>query len=308
MLSQFKIGHYTNTELATGCTVIIPPETNVSSAAARGASPGSREYALLSPKRKIERISALVLTGGSAYGLNSAHGVMEAMAAEGKGYQTNYGVVPIIPAAVLFDKNIGSSNAYPTNEDAIQAYHSASFNNLQMGNIGAGTGATVGKWRGMEHAMKGGLGIATVEHLGITVTAITVVNAVGDVLNYDGTILAGAFDAQGFLADGHPFIHWDQLQIGLAENTVLSAVLTNAKITKQQAHFLAERAHHGIARRVEPSHTGYDGDICFVVSSAQIPANLDLTASLVVHAVEDSIINGVKEAATLHNIKGLHGA
>ncbi len=308
MLSKFKIGHFTDPKQATGCTVIIPPENNVSSAAARGASPGSREYALLSPKRKIERISALVLTGGSAFGLNCAHGIMEAMAAEGKGYQTNYGMVPIVPAAVIFDKNIGSAEAFPSAENAFQAYQAATFNNRQMGNVGAGTGATVGKWRGMDHAMKGGLGIATAEHMGIKATAVTVVNAVGDILDYDGTILAGAYDKKGFLAKDHPFIHWDQLQIGLAENTVLSAVLTNAQITKQQAHFLAERAHHGIARRVEPSHTGYDGDICFVISSAQVPANLDLTASLVVHAVEASIINGVKEAASLHHIKGLQGA
>ena len=308
MLTEFKIGHYTNPQQATGCTVIIPPERNVSSAAARGASPGSREYALLSPKRKIERISALVLTGGSAFGLNGAHGVMEAMAAENKGYQTQYGRVPIVPSAVIFDKNMGSAQAFPTQQDAIQAYEKATFNNRQMGNVGAGTGASVGKWYGMDHAMKGGLGIASVEHLGIKVTAVTVVNAVGDILDFNGAILAGAYDDHGFLADGHPFIHWDQLQIGLAENTVLSAVLTNAQITKQQAHFLAERAHHGIARRVEPSHTGYDGDICFVCSSARVPADLDLTASLVVHAVEASIINGIKEAATLHHIKGLKKA
>jgi L-aminopeptidase/D-esterase-like protein len=306
MLNTFKIGHQTDLDRATGCTVIIPPEQNVASAAARGASPGSREYALLSPKRKIERISALVLTGGSAFGLNCAHGVMETMAAEGKGYQTNFGMVPIVPAAVIFDKNIGSSDAFPSAEDAVLAYQSARFNNDQSGNVGVGTGATVGKWRGMDHAMKGGLGIATVEHMGIKVTAVTVVNAVGDILDYDGSILAGAYNEQGFLAEGNPYIHWDELQIGLAENTVLSAVLTNAQITKQQAHFLAERAHHGIARRVEPSHTGYDGDICFVISSAQVPASLDLTAGLVVHAVEESIINGVKQASTLHQIKGLH--
>ena len=305
MLSRFKIGHSSDLEKATGCTVIIPPKNNVTSAAARGASPGSREYALLSPKRKISRINALVLTGGSAFGLNGAHAVMEALAEQGSGYQTNFGPVPIVPAAVIFDKNIGDSKAYPKAEQARQALAEASFNNTQMGNVGAGSGATVGKWRGMDFALKGGIGIAEQRSNGVKVAVLTVVNAVGDVLDRDGTILAGALTEDGtFAAEGNPFIRWEEEpKVGLAENTVLTVVLTNAVLSKQQAHFIAERAHHGIARRIEPSHTSYDGDISFVISTPEIEANLDLLAVLTVAAVEESIINGVKNAEALCGVR-----
>jgi len=304
MLSRFKIGHYSDLQNATGCTVIIPPKNNVTSAAARGASPGSREYALLSPKRKISRIDALVLTGGSAFGLNCAHAVMEALAEQGSGYQTNFGPVPIVPAACIFDKNMGSSNAYPAAEQARQALAEASFNNFTMGNAGAGTGASIGKWRGMEFALKGGIGIAEKSSNGVKAAALTVVNAVGDVLDWNGTILAGAAEKDGtFLAAENPFIRWEKVQVGLAENTVLTVVMTNAVLSKQQAHFIAERAHHGIARRIEPSHTSYDGDISFVLSSMEIEAHLDLLAALTVAAVEESIINGIKNAEALCGVR-----
>lgn len=297
MLTRFKIGHFSDLEKGTGCTVILPPQNNVTSAAARGASPGSREYALLSPKRKISRIDALVLTGGSAFGLNCAHAVMEALAERGCGYQTNFGPVPIVPAAVIFDKNIGDPAAYPGAEEARQALESAAFNNYRMGNVGAGSGATVGKWRGMDFALKGGIGITEKSSDDLKVTALTVVNAVGDVLDRDGKILAGAAEKDGhFLAAENPLIRWKNPRVGLAENTVLTVIMTNALLTKQQAHFIAERAHHGIARRIEPSHTSYDGDISFVISSGEIETDIDLPALLTVAAVEESIINGIKKA------------
>jgi len=304
MLTRFKIGHYTDLEKATGCTVIIPPENNVTSAAARGASPGSREYALLSPKRKISQVNAIVLTGGSAFGLNCAHGVMEGLKESDIGYQTNYGIVPIVPAAVIFDKNLGDAAAYPTGENAKLALKEAQYENWLVGNVGAGTGASVGKWRVMPYAIKGGTGIAQKVHNGVRALALTVVNAVGDILDYDRKILAGALLENGsFAAADNPFIHWDAVKIGLAENTVLTVVMTNAILAKQQAHFIAERAHHGIARRIEPSHTNYDGDISFVSSSQEVEANLDLLSALVVSAVEESVINGIKSAETLLGVR-----
>ena len=306
MLNQFKIGHFTDHKALTGCTVIVPPAGNVTSAVARGASPGSREYALLSPKRKIQSVNAIVLTGGSAYGLNAAHGVMEALAADGIGYETNFGLVPIVPAAVIFDKNIGQAAAYPKPDNASDAYRAAKYNNLLQGNVGVGCGATVGKYRGMELAMKGGLGIGQATHGPVKVAALTVVNAVGDVLAGDSTILAGARLAQGgFVATDEPFSHWDQLQIGLAENTVLSIVMTNARLGKQQVHFVADRAHHGIARRIEPSHTNYDGDICFACATGEVKAVVDLVSTLAVAAVETSILNAVQEAETVAGVPAL---
>jgi len=304
MLEMFKVGHYTDLKRATGCTVIIPPQKNMTSAAARGASPGSREYALLSPKRKIGQLNALVLTGGSAFGLNTAHGVMEALVEKAQGYETNFGLVPIVPAAVIYDKNIGDASVFPTAQNAVDAVNGAVFHNNKMGNVGAGTGATIGKWRGMDHAIKGGIGIADKEYDNVKVTALTVVNAVGDVIDKDGSILAGAAASDGtFLAKDDPFSRWDDSRIGLAENTVLTAVMTNVILSKQQAHFIAERAHHGIARRIEPSHTGYDGDISFTISSLQVEAKVDLLAMLVVAAVEESIINGIKNAESLCGVR-----
>ena len=182
MLAQFKIGHFTNLSTGTGCTVILPPAKNITSACVCGASPGTRELALLAPNKKISSIDALVLTGGSAFGLGCAHGVMENLAAQNVGYETKFGVVPIVPAAVIFDKNIGDPNAYPTAEDALLALQDASYDNRSMGNVGAGTGATIGKWMGMPAATKAGIGIADLERDGIKVSVLTVVNAVGDVL------------------------------------------------------------------------------------------------------------------------------
>ena len=306
MLSKFKIGHYTNIENGTGCTVIIPPEKNVTSAAVRGASPGTRELALLSPERKINNIHALVLTGGSAFGLNSAHGVMEELAAQKIGYQTNYGVVPIIPAAVIFDRNLGNPQAYPGAEHGRQALQSAIYNNEAEGNIGAGCGASVGKWRGMDFAMKSGIGLAHKHYGQIKVTALTVVNAAADILDEEGRLLAGAVDENGkFLAGRNPLARFDRPSVGMAENTVLTALFTNAMVTKQQAHYLAERAHHGIARRVDPSHTSYDGDVAFVIASIQEKADLDLVATMVVAAVEESILKGVRQAQSLFGLKSV---
>jgi len=306
MLDLFKIGHFTDIENGTGCTVIIPPEENVTSASAKGASPGTREFALLSPKRKIGKINALVLTGGSAFGLNCAHGVMESLAAKNIGYQTNFGIVPIVPAAVIFDKNIGRQDAYPKTQDAQSALKSAAFNNFAQGNEGAGTGASVGKWRGIDYAMKSGLGIGIAEYKNIRVTALSVVNAAADILDKQGRILAGAVNNDGsFIAENNRFSRFDRTEVGMAENTVLTAVFTNTIISKQQAYHLAERAHFGIARRVEPSHTSYDGDISFVISTPQEKADLDLTASMIVAAVEESVLNGVREAESLYRLKSV---
>jgi len=308
MLDKYKIGHFTDLSKGTGCTVIVPPANNIASACVRGASPGTRELALLAPDKKVSRIDALVLTGGSAFGLGCAHGVMEALAKQNTGYETKYGVVPIVPAAVIFDKNIGDPKAYPTNENAEQALRQAKFSNDVMGSIGAGTGATIGKWLGMESAMKAGIGISNLKRDKISVSVLTVVNAVGDVIGYDGNIMAGAIDPNGnFYARDDSLLRWQESKMGMSANTVLSAVMINAKITKQQAYFLAERAHYGIARRIDPSHTSFDGDVVFVISSPQIETNIDLLSSMIVKSVEESIIKSVKHAKSLFGIKSYQG-
>ena len=304
MLNKVKIGHFTDIEQATGCTVIVPPAGNICSACAFGAAPGTRELALLQPDKKIQEIHALLLTGGSAFGLNAAHGLMEQLAGQKIGFKTSYGYVPIVPAAVIFDKNIGNPDVFPTGEHARQAYLQAHFNNQAQGNVGAGTGATVGKWAGLASAMKSGLGLAEIQFNGASVLALTVVNAVGDVLDSNGNILAGAIDRNGrFLADNGKKNRWLAPKVGMGQNTVLSAVFTNFKFTKSQLHYLAKRVHLAIARRIEPSHTSFDGDVSFVCTIPQIEISIDLASMLIMTAVEQSIENSVKYCKTLHGFK-----
>ncbi len=304
MLSQFKIGHYTNSDSATGCTVILPPDDVVASASVRGASPGTRELELLSPKRKISSIQALLLTGGSAFGLNAAQGVVEYLEERNIGYKTHYGIVPIVPAAVIFDLNIGDAKVRPTAADARLAAENAKYNNRMMGNIGAGTGATVGKWNGIERAMKGGLGISEITHGALKVAVVAVVNAVGDVIDKNGKILAGAIDVNNrFIANDNPHIRWGKPDVGLVENTVLCAVMTNAAVSKQQAHYLADRAHNGIARRIDPAHTSYDGDVTFVLAKPEKDADIDVISSMTVEAVEIAILEAVKNADPVFGFK-----
>lgn len=304
MLNRIKIGHFTDVQNATGCTVLIPPMGNICAACAFGAAPGTRELALLQPDKKIQEIHALVLTGGSAFGLNSAHGLMEQLAANKIGFRTDYGYVPIIPAAVIFDKNIGDPNAFPTGEDARKAYSEACFYNRAQGNIGAGTGATVGKWAGIEYAMKSGLGLAEIVFNGARVLVLTVLNAVGDVLDSKGNILAGAIDQNGhFLAETGKEKRWLSPKVGMAENTVLTAIFVNFKFSKSQLHYLAKRAHLAIARRLEPSHTSFDGDVSFVCSLPEKEIPIDLASSLIMNAVEQSIENSVRTCKSLHGFK-----
>ncbi|HGY54682.1 MAG TPA: peptidase S58 family protein [Caldithrix abyssi] len=305
MPTGFKIGHYTDTEGITGCTVILPPQSNITSASVRGGAPGTRELALLSPEKKITGVTAVLLTGGSAFGLGAAQGVVEALAEQGVGYLTNYGVVPIVPAAVIFDKNIGDPNVYPKAENARAAIRAAKENNTANGNVGAGTGATVGKWSGIEQAMKGGLGLARLEQGDLWLEALTVVNAVGDVLDVDGTILAGARDTQGgFPGQNRPLVYRDKPQVGLADNTVLTVLMTNARINKLQAYILADKAHFGIARRIEPSHTSYDGDTAFAIAHPQVECDIDMLTAMGIKAVEASIIDAVKAARSLGGVTG----
>ena len=304
MLNHFKIGHFNDNTGGTGCTVIVPPRDNIAAACVRGASPGTRELVLLAPDKKVNRVDAIVLTGGSAFGLGCAQGVMEALADQNIGYETKFGVVPIVPAAVIFDKNVGDSKAYPKPEDALSAYKNAIYNNKAMGCIGAGTGATIGKWKGLQSAMKAGIGLAEMEMDEIKVSVLTVINAVGDVIGFDGKILAGAVNSDGmFFAKNNSLARSKETQLGMSANTVLTTIMMNVKVNKQQAYFIAERAHYGIARRIDPSHTSFDGDVAFVVSIPEKSTDIDFVSHMVVKAVEESIINGIKASKNMFGIK-----
>jgi L-aminopeptidase/D-esterase-like protein len=302
-MNSFKIGHYTDLKRGTGCTVILCPEDTTASGYARGVSPGTREFALLSPFRKVEQINALFLTGGSAFGLDAAAGIMRYLGEKNIGYHTVLRPIPIVPAAVIYDLPVLDVNAYPGSDDAYWACTHALDFPTDQGNIGAGTGATVGKWAGVEYMMKGGLGYSVINYDMIEVMAVSVVNAVGDVIDSNGKILTGAYSGEKFLAEQSPKSRWQPRSPGFGENTVLVALMFNCQLSKLELYYLSERAHNGIVRTIIPSHTRYDGDVVFSMSKGSVTADLDLLTEIAIEATQQSIINGVKEAEQLGGIK-----
>ena len=271
------VGHYTDREKATGCTVILCPEGAVASVDVRGGSPGTRETDLLRPGYTVEEIHGILLTGGSAFGLEAAGGVMRYLAQNGHGYRTSVRPVPIVPAAVIFDLGVGDSLAYPTAEAAYQACLEAQDGPVTEGSVGAGTGATVGKATGVGYSTKGGLGSYSARlPNGRTVAALVVVNALGDVVDPgDGHVLAGTRQPQGGFADSSLL-----LKAGFVRgappptaNTIIGVVATDAPLSRGQAYRVAQMAQDGIARVVRPSHTLFDGDTIFVIAAPGIGLN-----------------------------------
>jgi L-aminopeptidase/D-esterase-like protein len=295
--SGFSIGHWTDPAALTGCTVILCPPHTMGGCEVRGASPGSRETDLLASERTMQEVHALLLAGGSAFGLAAADGVMRFLEEQGKGYATPWARVPIVPAAVVFDLNIGSPSVRPGPEAGHAACLAARPDDFRQGNVGAGTGASVGKWAGGEGRMKGGLGIASMTVRGFTVSAVAVVNAVGDVLDSAGRVIAGAMEKEGgWKADRDPLRTFVRPVPLRNTNTTLTAVLTDARLDKVDANRVARRAHNGYARAVRPVHTSYDGDAVFVLSAGGADAPLDLVAEAAAEVTEQAIRNGVLQA------------
>jgi L-aminopeptidase/D-esterase-like protein len=307
-ITEFRIGHYTDNVNITGCTVLLCPDNNRASCYISGAAPGSRETALLSPQKKMPGVQAILLTGGSAFGLAAAQGVVQYLEEKRIGYHTPFGVVPIVPAAVIFDLNIGNPDIRPVAENAYEACRSASAGNMEMrGSIGAGTGATVGKWSGIMNAMKGGLGIAKISVGGAWVQAAAVTNPVGDIIDEGGRIIAGAWSKDtGFLAAGGPEARWRTSAAGMIQNTVLCIVMTNVKLDKMQTYLLAKRAHNGLARTIIPANTSYDGDAIFAISGGEVDFNPDIVNDMSAEAVRRAILDGVKSAEGLGGVRSLN--
>ncbi len=296
----FKVGHYTDKKNITGCTVILCSPKTTASCYICGSAPGSRETALLSPEKKINEIHALLITGGSAFGLGAAQGIMNYLEENNQGYKTGFGVVPIVPAAVIYDLNIGNPKARPGIDNAYQACIDAKDDFALEGSIGAGTGATVGKWAGISGGMKSGLGLATLELKDAWVTALTVVNAVGDIVKENGEIVAGALDNDGkFMAEKHHNNRWNKPQIGFSENTVICALLTNVSMTKLECNIFARRAQNGLARAVIPASTSYDGDAIFTLSTCTTESDLEIIYELGTETLRRSIISAVEKAESL---------
>ena len=288
----FRVGHWTADNGSTGCTVILPPPDNVASYDVRGSSPGSRELASLDVERQRTEIHGLVFTGGSAFGLAAADGAMRWLEEHGIGFKTPIATIPIVPAAVIFDPSAGDATSRPDAGAGYTACEAAAEGAVATGRVGAGAGATVGKWTGLEHLVPGGLGIATASDDDLEVGALAVVNPIGDVYNDDGTVLAGSTGSEKKFRPppAQPETGW---------NTVLVVVTTLARLSKVDVHFLAQRASDGVTRAVKPAHTRYDGDISFAIAVPAGPGriataqDLDRLAVLASDATAAAIRNAV---------------
>ena len=300
------IGHATMPGSHSGCTVFLCPEQTVGSVDVRGPAPGSRETALLQPDKPNHFVNAVMLTGGSAFGLAAADGVMRYCSERGLGHPTPVRPVPIVPAAVVYDMFLGRGARTPDAELGYQACLDARQNNNAQGNVGAGSGVTVGKWGGFEGMMKGGFGLAADRIDGVTVAAAAVVNAVGDIVNADGSVLAGARRPDGgWLADNDPYRCFPQRPPPALTNTSLVVVATDAQLDRVLAHRLAQRAHDGMAIAIRPVHTTHDGDTAFALATGRCTADFDLVANVAVVLVAEAIRNAVRHAATVAGVPGL---
>jgi L-aminopeptidase/D-esterase-like protein len=294
-----KVGHFTDPRRPTGCTVVLCEGGAVGGVDVRGAAPGTRETDLLAPVNLVEQVHAVLLAGGSAFGLDAAGGVVRWLEERGFGYPAGPARVPIVPAAILFDLNVGDHRIRPDAQAGYRACEAASASAPAEGSVGAGAGATVGKLWGMERAMKGGVGTASVRVGAVTVGAIVAVNAVGDVIDPgSGRVIAGARDASGRRCVGATasLLRGEappMMQAGTA--TTIGVVATDARLTKAQAQKLAQAAHDGLARTIDPVHTAYDGDTVFALATgasgqagnalALCAAAAAVTASAVIRAV-----------------------
>jgi L-aminopeptidase/D-esterase-like protein len=307
-IEDLAVGHWTDPVGLTGCTVVVPPPGNLAAASVRGGGPGTRETDLLQPQAHVEGVSAVLLTGGSAFGLAAAQGVVAWCERRGLGYGQFGRPIPIVPAAVLFDLAVGDWDARPGPPEGEAACDAAQTADGPMGNVGAGMGATVGKAAGPEHMTKGGLGWAVVEAGPVTVGALVAVNAGGDVLEEDGTVLAGARVPGGALAALREALAAGRAGDALPEAvppggaTTIGVVATNATLTKTEVHRVAVQAHDGMARAIRPVHTSFDGDTVFALAMPRVPAAVDLVAFLGEEAVAAAIRAGVRAAGPVAGI------
>jgi L-aminopeptidase/D-esterase-like protein len=305
-VAGLKVGHYTVEGRPTGCTVVLAEGGAVGGVDVRGAAPGTRETDLLNPVNTVEKVHAVVLAGGSAFGLDAAGGVMRYLEGRGIGFETEFGKVPIVPAAVVFDLNVGDPKIRPTAECGYRAAATAKAGPTVEGNVGAGSGATVGKLAGSSRAMRGGLGTAAmVTPDGLVVAALVVVNAVGDVIDPStGRVIAGVRTADGeSLADARTLVRSGQLKPSgfTGRNTTLAVVATNADLTKAQANRIAQLAHDGLARTIAPAHTVFDGDTIFALATGSRQGAPDMLTigALAADAVAEAVVRAVRAATSI---------
>ncbi|HTH52698.1 MAG TPA: P1 family peptidase [Edaphobacter sp.] len=301
-----KVGHHTLTTRPTGCTVVICEKGATAGVDVRGSAPGTRETDLLSPTNTVEQVQAILLSGGSAYGLSAAEGVVRWLEEHHLGYPIANGVVPIVPAAILMDLGVGDFKIRPREEDGYKACLAATTGQVAEGNVGAGAGATIGKMFGHNFAMKSGLGTASVKigDTGIVVGALVAVNAVGDVIDpRSGKIVAGARseDGKGYRNSMEAMLNGYRVVIQNAANTTLGVVATNARFTKTQMTKIAQMTHDGYARAINPVHTMGDGDTIFALSTGTTEVKADVSAigAIAATVMSRAIVRAVMQATSL---------
>jgi L-aminopeptidase/D-esterase-like protein len=298
-----KVGHATNEEALTGCTVVLCEDGATGGVDQRGGAPGTRETDPMQPMHLVQKAHAIVLTGGAAFGLEAATGVVRYLEERGVGFDVQVAKVPIVPAAVLFDLDIGDPSVRPDAAMGYAACQAADDGLVTEGNVGVGTGARVGNIMGIKQAMKAGLGTASVDlGEGLVMGAIVAVNAFGDVIDpQTGQILAGArsLDGTGFadtLAVMKSLVSKSSLEFSGPRNTVIGVVATNARLSKEEANKVAQMAQDGLARAVRPAHTMFDGDTLFALATGSIEADVNTVGAYAAEVVAEAIVRAIKAA------------
>jgi L-aminopeptidase/D-esterase-like protein len=273
-----RVGHWSDATARTGCTVVLFPDGTIASGEVRGGAPATREFALLDPANTVARIDALVLTGGSAFGLATADGVMDHCEEHQMGLPTTAGRVPIVVAMGLFDLAEGDPLVRPGAAQGLAAAQAASDGPMEFGMVGAGTGATVAKWRGVEQRRPGGLGAAVVRRDELVVVALVAVNASGEIDHGSAVqdLLAGRFE-------------WPEVPREPFANTTIAGVITNARLDKSDCYLVSQSAHDGFARALFPTHTRFDGDAVVTAAVGLVDATVDVVRLLATAAVESAV-------------------
>jgi len=310
------VGHAQDTEAGTGCTVILCPQGATGAVSVRGAAPATHETDLLDPCNTVDRIHGIMLSGGSAFGLESVSGAMQWLKEHDVGFSMAGVSVPIVCGASIFDLTVGKADTYP---DKAMGYAACKIagTRVSTGNVGAGTGASLGKLLGGVYSMKSGVGCASVQVDSLTVCAVVVVNALGNVYDRNtGQAIAGVIDPQdsaslmdayqaSLMMLGLPAAPVAQEPLGISPNTTIGCVLTNGILTKSQAAHAADMTHDGYARAIDPVHTGFDGDAVFLLSTALVPCSVDLIGILAARVMEEAIHNAVQSSVSAYGLSAL---
>lgn len=298
-----KVGHYEDLENLTGCSVIICEEGATGGIDVRGSAPGTRETDLFQDKKTVDKIHSVVLSGGSAFGLDASSGVMKYLEEKNVGFDTGIIKVPIVSSAVIFDLGLGNPHIRPDLNMGYLASKNSNNKDYRQGNVGAGAGASVGKILGKKFSMKSGLGSASVILGDLVVSAMVVVNAVGDVYNLKGKKIAGVYDYENskFL-DSIEIMKSGYINTLEGVNTTIGVVATNAILTKGQSNKVAEMAHNALAKRIMPVHTTFDGDTVFSLSTNKVEADVNLVGTLGIEAMEKAIVNSILSSKGVDNL------